>query len=194
MFANFPEPNDGWRVRAYDSPTTGAIELYLELKFRKEISEKHSRRVWRASVSTAESEGERQRAKLLFEAIARFLNAGGEVSELFEAARVVESAPELSMDKAFLLWTEVLAIALPSLTIGEEPTPALLTAHTFQIVDTDKVLIWEEDTDVRESTHEEMYDEPEHDPEDLRYRQRPKDEGEDSFRQWPPRLTGPEDS
>ena len=80
-------PSDGWRVRDFDSHLSDEISLWMELTVNGETHTDISKKVWSSPDRSPMSQGNRNLARVLWEGIARFLNAGGSMLYVDSAIR-----------------------------------------------------------------------------------------------------------
>lgn len=124
-------PNDGYRVRPFESAADDHIALWLEVYFAGELKTEHSRPLWQGKKTLADY-GKRARFQAVFAAIARYLNCGGNIHDLSGILQFVEfqNLPSIK-------WPEEL-ILLNTVQEVEE------TQHLFADLKTSQVLVWTE--------------------------------------------------
>lgn len=136
--------DDGWRLKTFEGKSPVCLSLYLELKVGGDLLAQYSRRVWHSLTVDDVTRGEMSRWQCLWEAVARFLNAGGRFSDLRDISQPqLDLLPEIAIPGFHLLATEQsLDLAMPThLFAADNPGD-------------ERLIVWTEDVAIEMSTVE----------------------------------------
>lgn len=153
-------PTDGWDVRDHDA-ADGKISLWMEFVSCGETLVDYSFEVYSGDGSW-QSYGERACYRLLWEGIAKFINAGGDWQVLIEdSAHLPRCLPSLDWQSQ--------GITLAAVLKDWEYNPLLVFGRT-EAKDLTEVLVWHEDHYAEWMPHTrltELMEDEDDDPEDV---------------------------